>query len=201
MKAGIIFIAIVAVVGAIAYTVAGGDFTTLVSSITGPSADRAQKTVSSAAPARQPEVKQPGAIEPPPAPRTAELPAPTPPAPVANDSTSGAKTAPADILVPDAATGTRTALTAAEKEAVARGLKELGLAAANATASSPSEQAATAELNRKGLADRAAEEARAKQVQAQSQQQATQQYEEQKRVWEKQQADYLAQLKGAKSNP
>lgn len=183
-KAGMIFtsLAIVALVGAVAVAVENGGFTTLLSSIaTRPSVDRSQTRISSAAPLQQPEVKKPGAIEP--------VPAPISPAPVSNDSTSGAKTAPADktgsvpsaqvgshvtvaeVLVPDAENGARrTALTAEEKEAVARGLKELGITTANATPSSQSEQAATAELNRKALADSFVEEARSKQLQAQNRQ-------------------------------
>lgn len=190
-KTGMIFssLAIVALVGVVAVAVENGSFTTLLSSIdTRPSVDRSQTRTSSAAPLEQPEVKQPGAIEPVPAPPTAQLPAPTPPAPVSNDSRSGAKTAPvldktgsvpsaqassrvtaAEGLVPDAENGARrTALTMEEKEAVARGLKELGITAANATLSSKSEQAATAELNRKALADSIADEARSKQLQAQN---------------------------------
>jgi hypothetical protein len=179
-KAGMIFsgLAIVALVGAIAVAMANGGLTTLLSSTaTGPGVDRPETRVGSAAP-RQPEVKQPGVIDP--------VPAPTPSAPVSNDSTAGAaldatgsvplgqagsRVTAADILVPDAENGARrTALTAEEKEAVARGLKELGITAANATPSPESEQAATAELNRKALADTVAEEARSKQLQAQNQQ-------------------------------
>jgi len=190
-KTGMIFgsLAIVALVGAVAVAVENGGFSTLLSSITTrPSADRSETRTSSAAPSQPPEVK-PGAIEPAPAP-SAQLPAPTPPARVSNDSRSSAKTAPsldntggipsaqagsrvtaADVLVPDAENGARrTALTAEEKEAVARGLKELGITTANATPSSQSEQAATAELNRKALADTLAAEARSKQLQAQNQQ-------------------------------
>lgn len=191
-------LALVALVGAVAVAVETGGFTTLLSSVTtGPDGD--QTDISSAAPLREPEVEQPGTIEPVPAPApapatapataTAQLPAPTPPASVSNDSTSGAETAPvldetgstpsaqaggrvtaAEILVPDAESGaTRTPLTADERDAVARGLRELGLTAANATPTSQSEQAATAELNRKALADSIAQEARARQLQAQSQ--------------------------------
>ena len=191
-KTGMIFggLAIVALVGAVAVAVENGGFTPLFSpTTTRPSVDSSQTPVSSAAPSR-PEVKEPSAIEavPAPAPATAQLPPPTPPALVPEDSKSSAKAAPgldgtgsvpsaqagsrvtaADILVPDAENGTRrTALTAEEKEAVARGLKELGLTAANATPASQSEEAATAELNRKALADTFAKEARSKQLQAQS---------------------------------
>jgi hypothetical protein len=90
-------------------------------------------------------------LEPVPVPE--QLPAPAPPAPVSNDSTSVAKTAPAldkpgnvpsaqqaggrvrgaEGIVSGAAKGetaNRTALTAAEQEAVARGLKELEKTAA-----------------------------------------------------------------------
>jgi hypothetical protein len=190
-KAGMIFgsLAIVGLVGAAAVMVENGGFTSLLSSIDErPSVDRSQAPISPAAPLAQSEVEQPGALEPVPAPGTAPLPPPAPAAPVSNDSTSVAKTAPVldntgnvpsaqassrvtavDVLVPDAENGTRrTALTAEEKEAVARGLKELGLTAANATPASQSEEAATAELNRKALADTFAKEARSKQLQAQS---------------------------------
>jgi hypothetical protein len=190
-KAGMIFssLAIVALVGAVAIAVENGGFSALLSSIaTRPSVDSSQTRVSSAAPLQQSEVKQPGAIEPIPAPPTAQLPAPTPPAPISNDPASGAKTAPvldntgsgpsaqagsrltaADVLVPDTENGARrTALTAEEKQAVTRGLKELGITTANATPSSQSEQATTAELNRKALADSVAEEARSKQLQAEN---------------------------------
>jgi hypothetical protein len=184
-KAGIIFgsLAIVALVGAVAVTAGYDGFTTLFSSSSTPSVDPSQTRTSSAAPSRQPEAVQPGAIEPLPSPPAAQLPAPTPPAPPASASTSADKTGSvpsaqgdsrvtaADILVPDAERGAnRTALTAEEKDAVARGLKELGITAATATASSQSEQAATAELNRKALAGSVAEEARSKQLQAQNQQ-------------------------------
>jgi hypothetical protein len=87
-------------------------------------------------------------LEPVPVPE--QLPAPAPPAPVSNDSTSVAKTEPvlghvpsaqqaggrvrgAEGIVSGAAKGetaNRTALTAAEQEAVARGLKELEKTAA-----------------------------------------------------------------------
>jgi hypothetical protein len=73
----------------------------------------------------------------------------------------------ADILVPNETGAGRTALTAQEKEAVARGLKELGITTASAPAGPQSPQAVTAELNRKALAD--AEAARSKQFQAQNQ--------------------------------
>ena len=180
MKTGMIFgLAIVALVGAVAVLESSGFTTLLSSSDTGPSVDRSEPRVSSAAPVQQPEAKQPGAIEPVPAPPAAQLPAPPPPAPVSNDATTSAQTAPsapaggrvtaADVLVPDAESGARTALTAQEKDAIARGLKELGLTATSATPSAQSEEAATAELNRKALADGAAAEARAKQLQAQTQ--------------------------------
>jgi hypothetical protein len=189
MKTGMIFgLALVALVGAVAVAVENGGFSTLLSSIApGSSADRSQTRISSATPSPQPEVTQPGAIEPVPAPPAAQLPAPTPPAQVANGSTSSAKTAPvldkagtvpsaqaggrvtaADILVPDENGTGRTALTAQEKDAIARGLKELGLTATSATPSPQSQQAVTAELNRKALAD--AEAARSKQLQAQNKQ-------------------------------
>jgi hypothetical protein len=88
--------------------------------------------------------------------------------PDANTAQPGTRVTAEDILVPDAANGARrTALSAEEKEAVARGLKELGLTAGAATPSAQSQEAATAELNRKALADAA--EARAKQLQAQNQ--------------------------------
>jgi hypothetical protein len=199
-KAGMIFssAAIAVLIGAIAVTVANGTFTALLSSIvTRPSVVRTQTPVISAAPLQQPEVKQSGAIEP--------VPAPAPPARVSNDSTSGAKTldrtgsvpsaqaggrvTPEDVLVPDAEQK-RTALTAEEKAAVARGLKELEITPADATPSAPAEQVATAELNRKVLADSAAE---VKQQQSQ--------YDEQKSLWEKQQQDYLAQVKSGGGNP
>ena len=165
-------LAIVALIGAVAVMAAEtGGFTTLLSSITPrPSVDRSQTPISSAAPSRQSDVKQPAAIDPVPAPTTAQLPAPASPAPVSNDSKTAPVTA-AEVLVPDAENGTtRTALTADEKEAVARGLKELGLAAANATPSSQSEETATAELNRNALAGSVAEEARSRQLQAQNRQ-------------------------------
>jgi hypothetical protein len=194
-KTGMIFggIAIVALIGAVAVAVDNGGFSTLLSPIAArPGVDSPQTRVSSSAPS--PEVKQPGAIEAVPAPATAQLPPPTLPAPVAPapvspDAGATAKAASglngtdnvpsaragsvtaAEVLVPDAENGTRrTALTAEEKEAVARGLNELGLTATNATAASQSEQAATAELNRKALAGTLAEEARSKQLQAQSRQ-------------------------------
>jgi hypothetical protein len=183
-KTGMIFsgLALVALVGAVALAVENGGFGTLLSSATSPS-DRSQTRTSSAAPAPQPENKQPGAIEPVPPPPAAQLPAPPPPAPASNASASNAKTggAPstqagsrataADVLVPDAETGAkRTALSAEEKEAIARGMKELGLTTAKATPSAQSEQAVTADLNRKALAAGAAEEARERQVQAQNRQ-------------------------------
>lgn len=186
MKVGIILgsLAIVALLGAVAVTAGYGDF--LSSIVTGPKADR----ITSAAPSRQPGAQQPGAVQPVPPPPTAQLPPPAPPAPVANDSASSAKTASAadkaggapsaqagtrvaaeDILVPAENGARRTALTAEEKAAVARGLKELGLTTANATSSPQSEQATTAELNRKALAGSvAAEEARSQQLQAQNRQ-------------------------------
>jgi hypothetical protein len=178
MKAGTIFsgLALVALVGAVVVMVDNGGFTTLLSSsTTRPSVDPSQTRTSSATPSPQAEVKQPGAIDPVPAPPAAQLPAPTPPAPVSNDlgsvppaEASGRVTA-AEVLVPDAE-NRRTALTAEEKEAVARGLKALGLTAANPAPSSQSEQAATAELNRNALARSVAEEARSKQLQAQNRQ-------------------------------
>jgi hypothetical protein len=183
-KTGMFFggLAIVALVGAVAVAVENGGLTTLFSSTaTSPGVDRAETPITSEAPARQPGVEQPGAIEPVPAPSTAQLPppptaqlpAPTSPAPVSSDPTSVASTAPAraaDVLVPDAGNAARrTALTAEEKDAIARGLKELGLSTASATASPQSERAITAELNRKALADRVAEAARSEQLQAQNQ--------------------------------
>jgi len=67
--------------------------------------------------------------------------------------------------------------------------------------SSPEEQAATAELNRKLLAENAAKDAQAKaQYEEQIKQQKIQ-YEEQMRAWEKKQADYQAQLNAAKGTP
>jgi hypothetical protein len=228
-KAGIIFssVAIATLIGAVAVTVANGTLPALFSFIvTRPSIDRTQTPIGSAAPFGQPEVAQSGAIETVPAPRPAQLPAPIPSAPVSNDSSSGAKTAPvldktgsvppaqaggrvtaAEVFVPAAEKGLmpwRTALTAAEKAAVARGLKELENTAANSTPAAPAERAATAGLNRKFLADGAAGEARAKQLQAQYAEQVKQQqsqYDEQKRLWEKQQEEYPAQLKSAGSNP
>lgn len=197
-KSGMILssLAIVALIGAVAVAVEYGGFTTLFSSVaTDPGVDGSQTRVGSAAPSQPSDVEPPGAIEPAPAPPaaaqlpappTAQLPAPTPPAPVPNDSAAsavldqtgsapsaqaGSRVTAADILVPDAETGARrTALTAEEKEAIARGLKELGLTTANAPASSQSEQAATADLNRRALAGGFAEEARSKQLQAQSRQ-------------------------------
>jgi len=73
-----------------------------------------------------------------------------------------------------------------------------------ATPSSPAEQAATVELNRKIAEGNAAEEARAKAQQAQYDEQLKQQkaqYEEQLRAWEKQQQEYLAQQKKATGAP
>jgi hypothetical protein len=193
-KTGMIFsgLAIVAVIGAVAIAVEYGGFTTLRSSIaTDPSVDPSQTRVSSAAPSQQSEVEQPGAIEPVPAvpvpaPATAQLPDPTPPASVPDDSTSSvvldqtgsaplaqasSRATAADILVPDAETGaTRTALTAQEKDAVARGLRELGLTAAGTPGFSQAEEATTAELNRKSLTGGFAEEARSEQLQAQTRQ-------------------------------
>lgn len=193
MKAGIILgsLALVALLGAVAVTTGYGGFFSSV--VTSPKADRPETRTSSAAPSRQPDVQQPGAIQPVPPPPAAQLPPPAPPAPLANDSASSAKTASAsdktgrvpsaqaggrrvaaeDILVPDENGAKRTALSAEEKAAIARGLKELGITESgrttvNARSAPQSEQAATAELNRKALAGTLAEEARAQQ-QAQAQ--------------------------------
>jgi hypothetical protein len=185
-KTGMIFssLAIVALIGAVAVAVESGGLATLFSSTaTGPSVDRSQTPFGPAAPSQQSELTQPGAIEPVPPPPAAQLPAPTAPAPVPDASTSGAvldttgsvpsaqagsRVTAADVLVPDAGNAARrTALTAEEKEAVARGLKELGITTADAPPSSQSEQAATAELNRRALTGSVAEEARSIQLQAQ----------------------------------
>ena len=71
------------------------------------------------------------------------------------------------------------------------------------TPSSPAERAATAELNRSITATNAAAEARAKEQEAQYQEQLRQQaaqYAEQQRIWEQQQQQYLAQLKSGEAN-
>jgi hypothetical protein len=180
-KAWIIFgsLAIVALVGAVAVTAGYDGFTTLLSSSSTPSVDGSQTRTSKAAPSGQPEAGQPGAIEPLPSPPAAQLPAPAPPASASTsaDTTGsvpsaqgGGRVTAADILVPDADGANRTALTAEEKDAVARGLKELGITAATETSPSQPEQAATAELNRKALAGSVAEPARSKQLQAQNRQ-------------------------------
>jgi len=123
--------------------------------------DRTETPMISATPFQQPEVPQSDAIDP--------VPAPAPRAPVSTDARSGAKTATvldktgsvpsaqaggrvtdAEVLVPDAEQR-RTALTAAEKAAVVRGLKELEIAAV-----------ATSELDPKYLTNSVDEEARAK---------------------------------------
>jgi len=174
IKVGIIFgtLAIVALVGAVAVTAGYRGFSPIATRFT---IDRSETRATSAAASRQAEVKQPGAIEPVPSPAA-------PRASVSNELTSTAKTPPvldktgsatsaAEVLVPDPENGARrTALTADEKEAVARGLKELGIGTANATQSSQSEWTATAELNRNAPADSVAEEARSKRLQAQNQQ-------------------------------
>jgi len=114
------------------------------------------------------QTEQFGAIQPVPGPDPAQQPAPVQPAPVSNDSTSVAKTAPvlktgsvpsekqaggrvtgAEVLVPNAGKGAatgRTDLTAAEKAAVARGLKELkNTAAINAPRRSATTRSALTE--------------------------------------------------------
>jgi hypothetical protein len=176
IKLGIVFgtLAIIALLGAVAVTSGYRGFSF---SPTGTRfiVDRSETRATSAAASRQAEVKQPGAIEPVPA-------RPAPRAPVSNESTSYAKTSPVldktgsatsarEVLVPDPENSARrTALTADEKEAVARGLKELGIGTANAMPSSQSEWTATPEFNRDAPADSVTEEARSKRLQAQNQQ-------------------------------
>jgi len=143
-KAGMIFsgAAIVVLIGAIAVTVANSTFRLgRVTMDERRAVDRTQTPINSAASFQQPEVKQSGVLE--------SVPAPAPPARVSNDPTSRARTAPvldktgsvasaqaggrvtgAEVLIPDAERR-RTALTAAEKAAVDRGLKELEITATN----------------------------------------------------------------------
>ena len=159
IKVGIIFgtLAIVALVGAVAVTAGYSGF--LLSPIaTRFMVDRSETRASSLAASRQSEFKQPRGITPVPS-------IPASRAPVSNESmftaktppfldTTGSATSAAEVLVPDPENGARrTALTADEKEAVARGLKELGIGTANATPS-------TAEFDRIAPADSVAEEDR-----------------------------------------
>jgi hypothetical protein len=157
-KAGMIVgsVAIV-LVGAIAVTLANSTFRLgRVPMDERSTVERTQTPLVSTAPFQKPEFTQSDGIDP--------LTASAPPAP--NDSTSAAKTATldqtvsvpsaqagspvggAEVLVPDAEQR-RTALSSAEKAAIARGLKELELTAV-----------VTAEFN---LNDRVAEEARTEQ--------------------------------------
>lgn len=136
IKLAIMFgtVAILALLGAIAVTAGYRGF--LLSPIVTPfTVDRSETPAASAPASRLAAVKQPGAIEPIPS-------SPAARAPVSNESTStgdtspvfgetGSATSAAEALVPDRENGgRRTALTADEKEAVARGLKELGIGTA-----------------------------------------------------------------------
>ena len=70
-----------------------------------------------------------------------------------------------------------------------------------ATPSTPAEKAATADLNRKLLADTTTKAAQEKAQYEQQVQQQKSQYEQQKQLWERQQEQYELQLKSAKGTP